>query len=94
MEKKDAYVVKMQAKLDEWSADIDRLEAKAKNAKADAQINYREQIEELQARRKLARERLMKMRESGTDAWADLKTGFEQAVDSLGDAIKAAKSRF
>ena len=33
MEKKDAYVAKLKTKIDKWSADIDKLEAKAKKTK-------------------------------------------------------------
>jgi len=45
MSLKDAYVQKLQAKSDEWHAEIDKLKAKADSAKADAKIEYYKQIE-------------------------------------------------
>ena len=38
MSKKEAYERKLQAQLNEWSAEIDRLQAKAQGASADLQI--------------------------------------------------------
>ena len=50
MSERDAYVEKMKAKLDEWNAEIDRLEAKARGAEADARLRYNKQIESLRTR--------------------------------------------
>ena len=36
---RDAYVQKVKAKLDEWNAEIDRLEAQARQKEADAQTS-------------------------------------------------------
>ena len=44
---RDAYVEKMKAKLDEWNADIAKLEAQAKQKEADARVSYQDQIETL-----------------------------------------------
>ena len=38
MSSREEYLAKAKAKLDEWDADIDRLEAKANEAQADAQV--------------------------------------------------------
>ena len=91
---RDAYVKKMKAKLDEWNAEIAKLEAQAKQKEADAQVRYQDEIETLKDRRNAAKEKLDKIREGGSEAWNDLKGGFEQAVDSIGDALRSAQSRF
>lgn len=52
MSEKDAYVEKMKAKLDEWNAEIDKLQAKAKQAEADAEIQYNDEISALIANEK------------------------------------------
>ena len=91
---RDAYVNKMKAKLEEWNADIAKLEAKARQKEADAQQQYQAKIASLKEKRQTVEEHLDKMRQAGTDAWDDLKAGFEMAADSLGEALRSARSRF
>lgn len=94
MSDRDAYVKKMKAKLDEWNADIAKLEAKADGAEADAKIKYNKHIDELQKQRKEAAAKLEELKNSGDDAWEDIKTGLESSWNSLGNAVKSALSRF
>jgi hypothetical protein len=91
---KEAYEKKMQARLDEWDAEIDLLKAKADKAKADARVEYYKQIEELKIKKQAAGVKLAELRKAGDGAWEDLKTGLESAWNSLGKAVKAAASRF
>lgn len=94
MSMKEAYEQKLQAQLDEWGAEIDQLKAKADNAKADAQLDYYKQIEELRSMQESARNKLAELKDAGDDAWQDLKAGIDSARDSLGHALKSAASRF
>lgn len=94
MSMKKAYEKKLQSQLDEWSAEIDTLKAKADSAEADAQLEYHKQIEELQSMQDAASEKLGELKEAGDDAWEDLKAGIDSAWDSLGSSIKSATSRF
>ena len=91
---KEAYEKKLRARLDEWSAEIDKLKAKADGAEADAQIAYQKHIDELRAMRDDAAVRLTELEKAGDDAWEDLKAGAENAWDSLASAMKSATSRF
>jgi uncharacterized coiled-coil DUF342 family protein len=84
----------MKAKLDEWNAEIDKLEAKARQKEADARKDLEKQIEELKAKRSKANEQIDQMSSAGESAWNDLKAGVEQATNALGDALKSARSRF
>jgi len=94
MSRKEAYEQKLQAQLDEWSAKIDKLKAKADSAEADAQLEYHKQIEELRSMQEAAANKLTELKDTGDDAWEDLKAGIDNAWDSLGDAWKSAASRF
>ena len=94
MNDKQAYEKKVQARLDEWSAEIDRLKAKAADLEADAQLEYNERIEALRTLRDSAAEKLEKLRKSGDDAWEDLKGGVDEAWTKLEAAFLQAKSRF
>jgi uncharacterized coiled-coil DUF342 family protein len=94
MSTKQAYEKKLQAKLDEWNAEIDKLKAKANSAEADAQLEYNRQIDELRTKQNEAQKKLDELKEASEDAWKDLKAGIENAWDSLGSSIKSAVSRF
>jgi len=91
---RDAYVKKMKAKLDEWNAEITRLEAKARQQEAGAQKQAAEHIETLKKKRQSTAEYLDKLQQAGESAWEDLKAGVENAAVSLGEAIRSAQSRF
>jgi len=94
MSMKEAYEKKLQAKLDEWNAEIDKLKAKADSAEADVQLEYYKQIEELRSMQDAARKKLVELKAAGDDAWEDLKAGTDSAWDSLSRSIKSAVSRF
>jgi chromosome segregation ATPase len=94
MSTKEAYERKLQDQLDEFNTEIDRLKARADKAEADAQPWHRKQIEALQERERIAREKLGELKVAGDDAWEDLKAGIASAWDSVGDALKSAKKHF
>lgn len=94
MEKKDAYVKKLHAKMDEWNAQIDKLAAKAQQAKADTKIAYEEDMEDLRAKRKKLKDKIEQVQKSSGDAWGDFKAGIELAWESLDTAVKSAAQRF
>ena len=94
MSTKQAYEEKLQAKLDEWQADIKKLKAKADQAKADAKLEYYEEIENLERKREELRQKLSDLKKSGGDAWSDVKAGIESAWSSLEGAFSKAFDRF
>ena len=91
---KESYEKKLQAQLDEWSAEIDKLKAKADNAEADAQLEHYKRIEELQSMQESAANKLTELKDAGDDALEDLQAGIDSTWESLGDALKSAASRF
>lgn len=93
-EKRDAYVQKLKAKMNEWNAEIDKIEAKADQADAESKIEYEKQVEDLRAKRKEVEDKMAELQQAGEGAWEDLKKGIESAWDSLGNALKSATSRF
>ncbi len=93
MSDKEAYERKLEAKLEEWQADIDKLRAQAKEAGADAQIRYQQQIDELRKYRDDMEARLAEMREAQSAAWTDIKGGVDKAWDDMSKAMKDAWKR-
>src|SRR6056297_2268571 len=91
---KEAYQQKLRAKLDEWQANIDKLNAQARQAQADARIDYEKQREQLRAQRDEMASQLEKLQKSQTEAFSALKSGVDKAWDEMSDAMQRAWSRF
>ena len=94
MSTRDAYVQKMKAALDEWNAELSRLEAKASAAKADARIKYNAQIESVRKQRDEGRAKLRELESASETAWRDMQRGFESAWEDINRAVHEALQRF
>jgi len=93
-DKRKAYEEKLDAQLEEWSAQIALLKARADKAKAEAKIEYYETIEALQRRQDEARTKLHELKTAGDEAWEDLKTGAEKAWAEIRTVFHDAASKF
>jgi hypothetical protein len=93
-EKRDAYVQKLKARIDEWNAEIDKLATKANQADAEAKIEYHKKLEGLQAKRKDVEDKVAKLQQAGEGAWEDLKQGLENSWEIFKTSITKAKSEF
>ena len=94
MSVKEEYQKKLQAQLDEWGPEIDKLKAVADKAKTGLQGEYYKEIEDLRSQQQAAQKKLHELKEVSGDAWGDLKEGIEGAWDSLSKGVKSAASRF
>jgi archaellum component FlaC len=94
MNKKEAYEQKIQAQVDEWNAEILKLKAQAAKARADMQISYNSQIEELQQKKESVSEKLTQLKEASEESWEDLKAGIEEGLDLLKTTIDSIISRY
>ena len=93
-EKRDAYVEKLKAKMDELNAEIDKLRAKANQAEAELKMNYFEQLEDLQAKRKDVEDKVAELQQIGEKAWEDFREGLENSWEILKISFTKAKSEF
>lgn len=94
MSTKEAFQKKLQAQLDEWSAEIDKLKARADNAEADVQLEYYKHIENLRMNQEAAKTKLDGLTRASDESWNDLRAGVEKAWNVLSEALKSATSRF
>ncbi len=94
MSEKESYRQKIRARLDEWNAEIDKFEAKADQASADARLEYYEQLKKLRALEAEARDKLDELADAGEDAWENLKDSAAIAADALGQTLESIRSRF
>ncbi|WP_163339045.1 hypothetical protein [Desulfopila sp. IMCC35008] len=94
MKSKEEFIQMLHAKIDEWDTEIDRLSAKAAMVEAESREDYYQQIAEMKAKRSQINEKLEKVRQSGENAWEDLKSGIDLALESMNEALRSAASRF
>jgi hypothetical protein len=88
MSKKDAYIEKAQAKIDEYAAKIEVLKSKSKGDIAGKKIVAYEQIEKLDTKLSAAKMRLVDLSESAGDTWEGLSGRLEELAEDLGVSIK------
>lgn len=98
MNDKNAYQRKMQAQLDEWKADLDKIKAKANAASADAEIAFNNNDEVKELEQKVAHgekklEELSQNKKSG-NAWQSVKGGMQSSWQSLQNAFQDAAAKF
>jgi hypothetical protein len=75
-------------------AKIDVLEAKARQARAEARITYLDEVRELKRRQQAAKQKIQELTQAGDAALDDLKAGIEQAWKDLGHVIERAAEHF
>jgi len=89
-----ALVDKIDAQVDQARLEIERLEAKGREAEADKRREIQDQIQQLKHKRNDAAEKLDELKNSGEHALEDLRAGAEHAWKSLSSAAKSAADRF
>jgi hypothetical protein len=91
---KEAYVEKHEAQFKACDAEIQKLEAKAAQAKAEFKIACYEELQALYAKRDKACEEMQVLKSASGDAWEKLKTGLEDAWEDLKIGMKGAVEKF
>lgn len=91
---KEGYRRKLQEQLDEWKAEAARLKVRAAGAKAEAQIELKERVNELEHRIREAGARLSELAEAGAEAWDTARKGVESSWDTLKASLAAATAKF
>jgi ElaB/YqjD/DUF883 family membrane-anchored ribosome-binding protein len=93
-ERRSAYRQKREAQIAELAARLDVWEAKARQAKAEARVRYREELDELRGRIDTARMRMSLLKDAGEDAWDEVRAGADAAMKELRRAFRRASSKF
>ncbi len=88
-----ALCEKREAQLREWKAQLDRLRARADQAKAQTKITLYREIQDLQSQYDSIREQLSHAKSGTDEAFDDVKSGFSNAWSELKLAFDRAMSR-
>jgi len=87
---RELYQEKIEATLQEWGEEIEKIRKKADKLGAEARVKYRDQIEDLHARQETARKKLEDLKRTGGEAWEDLRRGAESALEELKRGVEGA----
>ncbi len=94
MSTKEAYVRKMQAQLDLWAAELNKLKAKAGAKEADAKLEIEKNSRELESKINEARQQMEQLSKAGGEAWESMREGVENAWGSLKKGFTEAAAKF
>ncbi len=94
MTDREEFRQKLEAKLDEWDAEIEKLRARAKAQGAELKQDYADELAELKAQRDDVAKKLTELQDASGPAFADLKSSVEAAWGKLQDGLKKATERF
>lgn len=94
MEVQEAYRQKMSAQLNEWSAQINLLDAKVENAAADLKVQRAEALRDLRSKQHVASEKLRELGKSSGAAWEQVRETADKIWEDLRTGLAEAHSKF
>jgi chromosome segregation ATPase len=93
-EQMQSFREQTETRLAEYNDDIDQLQVKVEELGGDAKAKAEQQLTALGQKRDEVSEKLKDLSSSSGDAWEQLKSGIDAAMDDLGNAYKEAVAEF
>lgn len=87
MSKRDEYVERAKKRLDDWNADIKKLEDAYEKAEAGARLRLKEQIASLRRHRAEAQQQVRRIEDAAEEVWHEIARGAEEAWRRIGDTF-------
>lgn len=94
MEKRDLYLEKINAQVEQYSAKLAGMRGKAAEVQADMKLEYLNQVEKLEGKRDGLKEKYEQLKKSSESSFEDLKEGTENAWNELKEAVTKAAENF
>ena len=94
MGKRDLYIEKINAQIEQYSAKLAGMRGKATEVQADMKLEYLEQVEKVESNRDALKERYEQLRKSSESSWGDIKEGTEKAFNELKESFTKATKHF
>jgi multidrug resistance efflux pump len=92
-EDKNAYEKWAEGKIEEINAKIEQFKAKVKQADADARLNAEQRISDFKQQKEDVQRRLMDLKNAGADAFEEVRSGTQKALNDLKGALDQAVSK-
>ena len=93
MSKRDEYVAKMKAQLDEWNEDIDQLEAKLSQASAATKEKLEPYLKEAREGRDAVTRKLRQLKDAGESSWESMQDDVERVWKAFKHSVNYFKSQ-
>jgi uncharacterized protein HemX len=93
-EQMQAFREQTESRLAEYEKEIDQLQAKAEKLEGDAKAKADQQLTVLRQKRDAVSEKLKELGSSSANAWEQIKSGVDAAMEDLGNAYKKAAAEF
>ncbi len=93
-EQMQAVRKQMETRLDDYGKEIDQLKAKAEKLEGDAKAKAEQQLTALRQKRDGVSEKVKELGSSSGNAWEQLKSGIDAAMEDLGNAYKKVAAEF
>ncbi|WGH78245.1 sll1863 family stress response protein [Jannaschia ovalis] len=91
---REEYLEKARTQVRDWNAEIEKMQARMREAEAEAKTRFETNLAEMRKRRDEAEVQVKKMEKAGDQAWDDLRAGFEKSWDDMQSAFRTAMGRF
>jgi hypothetical protein len=91
---KDEFVTNLKTQLDELSKGIEKVEHLAKTVQESAKIKLTARVKYFQHKHALALTKLQEIKNSGEEAWDELKQVSEDVVSNLKEGLSKTLSHF
>ena len=93
MTTKNVYIETMKTQLDELNTNMNKIEAKAKEAKAEARDVYLEEMRKLRHQSKLAVAKFDEVKLASEDSWEKMVTEMDKVRDAFTHSFHYFKSQ-
>ena len=94
MSKRDEYVEKIKAQIDDWNADITKVEERAAQASDEMKTKYEQCLDSLRAERAAAYQKIEQIIDASDDAWDEIQANADDLWERSKAAFAAAKREF
>ena len=94
MEKRELYLDKIRAEIDQYSAKLAGMHGKANEVQADIKLDYLKQVKKLEGKRDNLKEKYEQLSKSSESSWKDMKDETEIAWNELKIAVSKATDHF
>ena len=91
---RDEFVNQLKSQIDQWNADIAKMEAQMKDTTGEVERRYAEGIAEASSQRARAQEKLAESLKYTTDTWDKARHDMEAAWKDVSDGFTKAWRRF
>ena len=92
VQQKEEYENQIRAKLDEFDARVDELQAKARAEATETKAELKEALEDFRRKREAAQKDLEKLEDAAVEGWEQMKAGMANAMEELEQAYERAVS--